>query len=123
VLLSVPLVFIYGLLILNRKPPPWLLYCRTGDNRPSLARGLIAYGMAILVVVATLGGLNLAFGFHPLGVDYHRPWTYLTAIIPAIVVDFLAGCLSRPKVLYSAVSDDWLLWDNARFGHGSVDIH
>jgi hypothetical protein len=123
VLLSVPLVLIYGLLILNRKPPPWLLDCRTRSDHPRLAKRLQLYGIGILVPVATLGGLNLAFGFHPLGIDYHQPWTYLAAVIPSVVLDFLGRRLLQPKELYSAVSDDWLLWDNARVGHGSVDIH
>jgi hypothetical protein len=116
VLLSVPVVFLYGLLILNREPPPWLLEYRARINRAiPLARDLIRCAMVIPLLVAALAGLNLALGFHPLGIDYHRPWTYLSAIIPLLVVDFIGGCfnrkLSQPKELHSAVSDDWLLWD------------
>lgn len=116
-LLSVPVVFVYGLLILNRDPPPWLLQYRAWINGTSrFLQSVIGYATMVPLLVATLAALNLAFGFHPLGIDYRRPWTYSSAVIPLLVCDLFGRCfnsmLSNPKPLYSAVSDDWLLWEN-----------
>ena len=116
-LLGVPIVVLYGLLILSHKPPPRLRDYRQRIDRagPSTQR-LFRYAGWVVLLVATLAGLNLAFGFHPLGIDYRWPRTYVRAIIPFVVIDFLGHCLnqklSHARELYSAVSDDWLLWDN-----------
>ena len=108
-------MFLYGVLILNQKPPPWLIEYRAWINGASpIQEALIRLAFLIMAFIAILGGLNLAFGFRPFGVDYHRPWTYFNAIIPAVIIDFLSHCLgdSRShKETHSAVYDDWLLWD------------
>lgn len=119
-LLSVPVVVVLALSVLNREPPAWLTKYRAAlDRGVPLLRGIVGYVTVVPLILASFAGLNLAFDLHPLGIDYHRPWTYVGATVPLLIIDAIGRCINyegsklNKKELYSAVYDDWLLWDDA----------
>ncbi len=89
-------------------------------------KSLIGYATLAPLFVGVFVGLNLGFGVHPLGTDYHRPSTYVFALIVPLACDALGRYfidkLSHPKEPYSAVSDDWLLWEK-RSGEANLRHH
>lgn len=118
VLLIVPLAYLWGLTMFWRKLPSWL-GPSWGRNEPELTfgQGIVRVAIVASVFVAMLLGLNLAFAIYPFGIDYHRPNTFWGALLPAVLVELLripfGKSVSRKKEPYSAVSDDWLLWNKS----------
>ena len=105
-LLSLAAIFMCG---------PWLRQFRGWiEGFDPLVRGCTTYAIVGLNLAAALAGLDLGFGYRPLGIDHHHPWTYVNVIASVLIVDAMGGdfawYLTR-KQAYSAVSDDWLLWD------------
>lgn len=83
-------------------------------NRGSrFQKALKGFAYLSAFILTYLFGLDFGFGVHFLGANYHRPWTYIPGIIFVVFVGVFSNLATHFYLRrgYSAVDDDWLLWN------------